>query len=399
MDIKPLTLLLIEDNIQDCINFENCVRQRNDVKLVAITNSDIEGLDLIKKHSPDVIILDIELHKGSGNSTSFSLIETLHKMNFKVKPKIIVTTVVTSNTIYDYLHEKGVDLIFYKKQKNYSIDSIINTILLLRDYSEDNTMASINMNNNAEFEEKISHVINNELDLIGIGLHLQGRKYLYDAIYFIITEVDSNKNSTVVQYLVNKYKMTIPEVFDISENYFRERETECCQDASLLDGYIISTGGGVVKKEENIEYPTYKTVIQTKIDNSQRPKMLIPFILSMYGICFFASAWYIVKYYGLNIVYILTLGAKGESGLEAIPENIGFVNALSYCLPAIILLYCEYGKSKILKILLIIPVALLQIARGFRYAIIQFVITLMAYYYIRTEKKIKLKTFFDYHLV
>ena len=56
------------------------------------------------------------------------------------------------------------------------------------------------------------------------------------------------------EYLVNKYKMTIPEMFDISENYFRERETECCQDASLLDGYIISTGGGVVKKEENIEY-------------------------------------------------------------------------------------------------------------------------------------------------
>ena len=76
----------------------------------------------------------------------------------------------------------------------------------MRDYSEDNTMASISMDNNAEFEEKISHVINNELDLIGIGLHLQGRKYLYDAIYFIITEVDSNKNSTVVQYLVNKYK-------------------------------------------------------------------------------------------------------------------------------------------------------------------------------------------------
>ena len=56
------------------------------------------------------------------------------------------------------------------------------------------------------------------------------------------------------EYLVNKYKMTIPEMFDISENYFRERESECCQDASLLDGYIISTGGGVVKKEENIEY-------------------------------------------------------------------------------------------------------------------------------------------------
>lgn len=54
-------------------------------------------------------------------------------------------------------------------------------------------------------------------------------------------------------YLVQKYHMTIPEMFDISEGYFRERETICCEEVGCLDGYIISTGGGVIKNPKNIE--------------------------------------------------------------------------------------------------------------------------------------------------
>ena len=55
------------------------------------------------------------------------------------------------------------------------------------------------------------------------------------------------------EYLEDKYHMTIPEMFDISEEYFREKETICCDDVSRLDGYIISTGGGVIKNKKNID--------------------------------------------------------------------------------------------------------------------------------------------------
>lgn len=55
------------------------------------------------------------------------------------------------------------------------------------------------------------------------------------------------------EYLVLKYQMTIPQMFDISEDYFRDHETECCYDVGCYDGYIISTGGGVIKRKENIE--------------------------------------------------------------------------------------------------------------------------------------------------
>ena len=53
------------------------------------------------------------------------------------------------------------------------------------------------------------------------------------------------------EYLEKKYQLTIPEMFDISEDYFRDRESEACLDMAQLDGYIISTGGGVVKRKEN----------------------------------------------------------------------------------------------------------------------------------------------------
>lgn len=207
MSNKVLNVLLIEDDKAECIKFENYIKTRNDVKLIASTDSDIEGLELIKKTMPDAIILDIELHNGSGNANSFDLIENLQKMKFSKRPKIVVNTVVSSNTVYDYLHDKGIDLIFYKKQQNYSIENVINTLVLLSGYSEDKSLTgNIVIEDNKENEEKISNIINDELNLIGIGLHMQGRKYLHDAIYYIITNTDGGEKISAVQYLVNKYE-------------------------------------------------------------------------------------------------------------------------------------------------------------------------------------------------
>ena len=204
---KPIKVLLIEDNAKDANEFKVYIDKRNDINLVAITNSDIEGLELIKKLLPDVVILDIELTSGSGNATSFPLIEQLGKLHLKHKPKIIINTIVSSNTVYDYLHEKGVDLIFYKKHPNYSVKNIIDTISLLNNYSEDTSYTgNIVIDNSLETAERISNMIDNELNLIGIGLHLQGRKYLHDAIYLLVAEPDKAEQMTIVQYLVLKYK-------------------------------------------------------------------------------------------------------------------------------------------------------------------------------------------------
>ena len=61
MDFKPMKILIIEDDINDCNNFINCVKKRNDIEIVAITDSDIDGLKYVKTKNPEGIILDLEL--------------------------------------------------------------------------------------------------------------------------------------------------------------------------------------------------------------------------------------------------------------------------------------------------------------------------------------------------
>ena len=55
------------------------------------------------------------------------------------------------------------------------------------------------------------------------------------------------------QYIEDKYQMSISQMFDISEDYFRERETACCLEIAQQKDCIISTGGGVIQRYENME--------------------------------------------------------------------------------------------------------------------------------------------------
>ncbi len=57
----------------------------------------------------------------------------------------------------------------------------------------------------------------------------------------------------VDKYIEEKYKQTIPELFENGENYFRDLETRCIEEISSRSDLVISTGGGVVLKSINIE--------------------------------------------------------------------------------------------------------------------------------------------------
>ena len=131
MKVKPMKILIIEDDISACNEFKKQAKKRNDVEIVATTDSDIEGLKYIKEKEPEGIILDLELNNSSnGNVTSLGLVPELKKL--KYNPVVIVTTHVNSERTYEILHRNGVDLIMYKEQANYSCDNVFNTFLTYR---------------------------------------------------------------------------------------------------------------------------------------------------------------------------------------------------------------------------------------------------------------------------
>ncbi len=199
-----MKLLLIEDEIKERKIYEEIEKSRTDVKFVAITGSADDGIRYVKQYMPEGIILDLELNKDGGSGTGFNFIEELNKLKITNRPKIVVTTNVCSDTVYDFLHKNGVEFIFYKKQNNYSQESVINTLLLLQGYT--NTTIQDIKEEDDNNENIISEMIEKELNLIGISTHLQGRKYLHDAIYYALESENNEGKATVTQNLVKKYK-------------------------------------------------------------------------------------------------------------------------------------------------------------------------------------------------
>ena len=53
--------------------------------------------------------------------------------------------------------------------------------------------------------------------------------------------------------IVERENMTINDIFSLKgEDYFRSVETKVLEDILVNDNQVVSTGGGIVKKEQNI---------------------------------------------------------------------------------------------------------------------------------------------------
>ena len=201
---KLINILIVEDDIEDCNIMKNYINNREDVKLIGIANSTTKALEYIKTHVPDAIILDLELNDGEGSG--LEILEEIKNTQTDIKPIIVITTNISSKTVYTYAHKNGADLIFHKLKNDYSPELVIKNILLLNKTRETNRIT-----NNVKCEEtindyrnRISDRINRELNLVGISSHLIGRKYIHDAIMYILENNQDKEN--VFLYLAKAYK-------------------------------------------------------------------------------------------------------------------------------------------------------------------------------------------------
>mgnify|MGYP001026746908 FL=1 len=203
---KPMSILLIEDDEFEVKEFLEYLKTRNDAEIIKHTNSSYEGIKDTKTYVPEGIILDLELHKGEGSGISF--LEELQKTKLEFRPLIVVTTNVSSNIVYNHIHDLGTDFIFYKKQSDYSPEMVINSMVSLREtiYHNQTNIVKTTTETPIEHENRIKDKINNELDLIGVANHLKGRKYLFDAILYLL-ENDEKNNDSVFYYLSNEFKV------------------------------------------------------------------------------------------------------------------------------------------------------------------------------------------------
>lgn len=95
-------------------------------------------------------------------------------------------------------------------------------------------------------------------NILLIGFMGTGKTSVSKALkeYTGLTEIDMDK------YIVKKENKSIADIFkDSGEEYFRKVETECLKKILENKGVIVSCGGGVVVKDENVSYMKNKGII------------------------------------------------------------------------------------------------------------------------------------------
>lgn len=70
-----------------------------------------------------------------------------------------------------------------------------------------------------------------------------------------LSKMTGRKELDMDAYIVEREGMSIADMFDKhGEEYFRKKETECLIEIMEKDSLIVSCGGGVVVKDENVEH-------------------------------------------------------------------------------------------------------------------------------------------------
>ena len=201
-----LSVLMVEDDPDEYNAFIRAAETVNDIRLIGTTNSEIKALEYVKDHLPDVVILDLELHKGTGSGISF--LTTLKKMRLKYTPFILVTTHNISKITHDLARNSGADYILVKSQEDYNTQYVINflrtgknTILESRKKAIDKS-GTIDETPNM-LKKRLETRITTEIDQVGISPKVVGRNYLIDAIMLRI-EGQSNQ----IAEIARKYSKT-----------------------------------------------------------------------------------------------------------------------------------------------------------------------------------------------
>ncbi|MCL2227621.1 MAG: response regulator [Oscillospiraceae bacterium] len=206
---KPMPIVLIEDDVGDCIKFKDCANRRTDVKFVGMTDSGEEGLKLVQSHLPEAVILDLQLARGAGSGLKF--LEMLNETRLAFRPIIMVTTTNQSKIVNDRIEELGVDWCFCKKQRDYSEDFVFDTLHSLRRHlrmGRHSGGASADRKTIESPEERRTRIytrIDAELDLIGIRARLKGRTYLREAIYLQIHAYEGT--GSAIELVSVKFKL------------------------------------------------------------------------------------------------------------------------------------------------------------------------------------------------
>ena len=205
--MRSLTVLLVEDDPAACETFSACAESMEELEIVHVIDSESAAREAILDHRPDVVILDLELHQGSGSG--LNVLRWIHETPLEVKPYVVITTNNSNPITYDFARQMDAGYIWSKHQDDYAEREVLELILAMRDVIQRDRKQATAESTPHQRRTRLLKRIDTELNLVGVSPKMKGRQYLIDEIELRIEDPERQNLSEIVGTSYGKTKQSV----------------------------------------------------------------------------------------------------------------------------------------------------------------------------------------------
>lgn len=264
--MDKLDVVIVEDNERILQMLDDILSSDEEISVVGKAKNGEEGINLITKVEPDVVLLDIIMPKFDG----LAVMDRINKdTNLKKKPAFIVMSAIGRESITDDAFELGA---CYYIMKPFDNEMVLNRVKHLKRNLKKRSIDTRKINayeNKAEYiERNLEGDVTNIIHEIGVPAHIKGYQFLRDAIIMSINDNEMLNSITKILYpeIAKKNNTTASRVERAIRHAIEVAWSRGKMDTiDELFGYTINNGKGKPTNSEFIALIADKIRLEYKV--------------------------------------------------------------------------------------------------------------------------------------
>ena len=196
--MDSIRVMLADDNLNILRLLGDYLARKPDIEVVAAVSDGVEIPHAVRRHAPDILVMDIIMPRRDG----FMTLEALNAMEAPLRPRVIVLTGLARDDFIMRAIQLGAS---YYMVKPFDMDLLYERIV---EIARNDTPAVASAP--AGQEETLDEQITNLFLTLGIPAHIKGYQYLREAVRMVM------ENHDVINRITKELYPGIARRFDTS---------------------------------------------------------------------------------------------------------------------------------------------------------------------------------------
>jgi two-component system, response regulator, stage 0 sporulation protein A len=193
--MKTIRIIIADDSREFRDILSEYLNSKDDIEIVGAASDGLEAIDMIKKKTPDIVILDVIMPHLDG----LGVLESINSSTMEKKPQIIMLSGIGQEKITQRALALGAE---YYIVKPFDLDVLVSRVRQLMGSNSSPVIRSkdINLSQNAYSSRDLEEEVTSIMHEIGVPPHIKGYRFIRDAITMVVNDNSIINSVTKILY-------------------------------------------------------------------------------------------------------------------------------------------------------------------------------------------------------